>query len=364
MLWWKCGCLQIVSYETCQSPSSEISTKWKKLKSFVTGKIQYIELGIFSFNSKVYYLTRGFIASTRALNLLTRAFSLLTCGFELVTRGFEFATRGFKLVTQGFELATHAVELVTRGFQLWKRKSCNWTRNSKIWTRNSYIWTHNSQRVTRVLLFHLKFEWIVFILAITIKRKSMQYLQKVSSNLPNKLLQWFFRSSPPEALLGKGVLKICSKFSGEHPCQSVISIKLQSNSIETTLRYGCSPVNLLHIFRKTFAENTSGGLLLYLFSLVSYKVHQKLIWPFNVWCALKGHTYFCSWKLQVFLSIYDIWVDITRQINKQNDEIRLSHYFFHFINLILSLVFWSKVLLSRKSKKNETHFPSKVGNVT
>ena len=27
-------------------------------------------------------------------------------------------------------------------------------------------------------------------------------------------------------LLGKGVLKICSKFTGEHPCQSVISVKL------------------------------------------------------------------------------------------------------------------------------------------
>ena len=106
---------------------------------------------------------------------------------------------------------------------------------------------------------------------------------------------------------------------------SVISIKLQSNSIEITLQYGCSPVNLLHIFRKTFPENTSGGLLLYLFSLVSYKVHQKLIWPFNGWCALKGHTYFCSWKLQVCLSICDIWMDITRQIIKQNDEIRQSH---------------------------------------
>ena len=35
------------------------------------------------------------------------------------------------------------------------------------------------------------------------------------------------RSSHLEAFLGKGVLKICSKFTGEHPCQSVISIKLQ-----------------------------------------------------------------------------------------------------------------------------------------
>ena len=42
-------------------------------------------------------------------------------------------------------------------------------------------------------------------------------------------------SSPPEVFLGKGVLKICSKFTGEHPCQSVISIKLLINFIEITL---------------------------------------------------------------------------------------------------------------------------------
>ena len=35
------------------------------------------------------------------------------------------------------------------------------------------------------------------------------------------------RSSPPEVYLGKGVLKICRKVTGEHPCQSAISIKLK-----------------------------------------------------------------------------------------------------------------------------------------
>ena len=35
-----------------------------------------------------------------------------------------------------------------------------------------------------------------------------------------------YRSSPPEVFLGKAVLKICSKFTGEHPCRSAISIKL------------------------------------------------------------------------------------------------------------------------------------------
>ena len=70
-------------------------------------------------------------------------------------------------------------------------------------------------------------------------------------------------SSPPEVLLGKLVLKICSKFTGEHPGQSAISVKLLCNLIQFALLHRCSPVNLLHIFRTSFPKNTSGGLLLY-----------------------------------------------------------------------------------------------------
>ena len=33
----------------------------------------------------------------------------------------------------------------------------------------------------------------------------------------------------PEVFLGKRVLKICSKFTGEHPCRSAISKKLLSS---------------------------------------------------------------------------------------------------------------------------------------
>ena len=39
-----------------------------KIKVFVASEIQYFEIEIFSFNSYVYYLTRGFIAPTRAFN--------------------------------------------------------------------------------------------------------------------------------------------------------------------------------------------------------------------------------------------------------------------------------------------------------
>ena len=70
------------------------------------------------------------------------------------------------------------------------------------------------------------------------------------------------RSSHPEVFLGKAILKICSKFTGKHPCRRVISIKLLCNSIEITLRHGFSPVNLLHIFRTSLYKNTSGGLFI------------------------------------------------------------------------------------------------------
>ena len=46
------------------------------------------------------------------------------------------------------------------------------------------------------------------------------------------------------------------KSTGEYPCRSMISIKLQSN-----FSMG-SPVNLLHIFRTPLYKNTWGELLL------------------------------------------------------------------------------------------------------
>ena len=57
-----------------------------------------------------------------------------------------------------------------------------------------------------------------------------------------------------EVFLEKGVLKIFSKFTGEHPCLC--------NFLEITLWHGCFLVNLLHIFRTLFLKNTLGWLLL------------------------------------------------------------------------------------------------------
>ena len=131
----------------------------------------------------------------------------------------------------------------------------------------------------------------------------------------------FSKSSDPEVFLRRGVLKICNKFTGEHPCRSVISIKLllkshfgmsvllyicyifsehlfletpldgcfwitimkhlaqrkklvrglstwkiyivtNFNFIEIALWHGCYPVNFQHIFRTPFPRNASGWLLL------------------------------------------------------------------------------------------------------
>ena len=82
---------------------------------------------------------------------------------------------------------------------------------------------------------------------------------KINKNFFNLKL---FRSSQPEVFLKKGVPKICIKFTGEHPCQSVISIKLQSRFFEIALPHECSPLNLLRIFRTLFPRNTSEWLLL------------------------------------------------------------------------------------------------------
>ena len=79
-------------------------------------------------------------------------------------------------------------------------------------------------------------------------------------------LKLIFKSSHPEEFLVKGVLKIFSKFTGEHPCQSAISIKLLCKVIEIALRYGCSPVDLLHIIRTPFSKNTSRRILKHFFS--------------------------------------------------------------------------------------------------
>ena len=119
-------------------------------------------------------------------------------------------------------------------------------------------------------------------------------------NLIGYSIHWLLqtRSSPPEVFFRKGFLKIWSKFTGEHPYRSVISIKLQSNFIETTLRHGCSSLNLLHIFRTPFYKSTYGGLLLANEVLLHCIWHEiqitfKILHALENVISCKQHSLFC-----------------------------------------------------------------------
>ena len=96
----------------------------------------------------------------------------------------------------------------------------------------------------------------IWALLIRLSQKYFDKIQRGKDALQQSMTvtssKVFFRSSPQEFFLGKGVLKIRRKFAGEHPSRSVISIKLQCNFIEITLWHGCSPVNLLLIFKTSF----------------------------------------------------------------------------------------------------------------
>ena len=64
------------------------------------------------------------------------------------------------------------------------------------------------------------------------------------------------RSSRPEVFLGKGVLKICRKFTGEHPCRSVISIKLLYSFIALQLYWNHSLAWVFSCKYATYFQNT------------------------------------------------------------------------------------------------------------
>ena len=99
-------------------------------------------------------------------------------------------------------------------------------------------------------IFHLVLFWRISV----ILESYFRYYRSVQVQFDTS------RSRHPEVFLEKAVPKICSKFTGEHPGRSVISIKLLCNFIEIVLWQGCSFVNLPHIFSTPFIKNISGWL--------------------------------------------------------------------------------------------------------
>ena len=68
--------------------------------------------------------------------------------------------------------------------------------------------------------------------------------------------------------LGKSVLKICSKFTGEHPGQRVISIKWLCNFIEIARGHESSPV---HLWRAASEKKIAKTSLLYIIKISKRK---------------------------------------------------------------------------------------------
>ena len=80
----------------------------------------------------------------------------------------------------------------------------------------------------------------------------------------SKLTETYYKyqKQPPRGVLRKTCSESMQQIYRRTPMLNVTSIRLLCNFIEITLRHGCSPVNLLSIFRTRFTKNTSGLLLL------------------------------------------------------------------------------------------------------
>ena len=130
----------------------------------------------------------------------------------------------------------------------YSRSSCKWHSTCK-WWQNSSISIKNWKKIELVISNDGRIRGAI----VLTKTNEAEHLIRRPINR-------LYRSNSSEVFLGKGVLKICSKFKGVHPYRSVISTKLQNNFIEIALRHGYYPVNLLHIFGTPFPKNNFGGL--------------------------------------------------------------------------------------------------------
>ena len=90
---------------------------------------------------------------------------------------------------------------------------------------------------------------------------TMQHMEMITT-LPIQIA--YYRSSPPDVFLGKVFWKYAAN--------------LPKNTHAEVVLHGCSPVNLLHIFRTPFPRNTSGWLLLILYYFQADDRHNRKAW--------------------------------------------------------------------------------------
>ena len=89
------------------------------------------------------------------------------------------------------------------------------------------------------------------------------------------------RSSPSEVFLEKGVLKMCSKFTGEHPCRGGISIKLLKSHFGMGVLLHICCMFAEHLFLRTPLEGCFCHLQVWkmtrkIFFIVKEQVHLLL----------------------------------------------------------------------------------------
>ena len=109
--------------------------------------------------------------------------------------------------------------------------------------------------------------------------------------------------------------------------------KLLCSFIEITLPYGCSPVNLLHIFKTPFYKNTYRDLLLkntveilFIFRPERYK---------EIWLYLFASTFFvgvtilqfCNYKF-INLKFRNSWKDISKHLILSETSLKADSSFF------------------------------------
>ena len=107
----------------------------------------------------------------------------------------------------------------------------------------------------------------------------------------------------------------------------MISIKLFSNLIEIAFWHGCSPVNLLHIFRTPFYKNTYEGLL-QLLLLRAASTHFVAIFPFT------PILFFCRILeiIKIKVNVDTKWVE-TAHISIESTEKSIKNRNEPFVNL-------------------------------
>ena len=133
----------------------------------------------------------------------------------------------------------------------WSLFSWIWTEYGDLRSKSPYsVWIQENKDQKKLRIWKLFTQW--------------NLLWKRKNSLPHQIIicQWFClnnktnRSSLPEVLLGKGVLKIHSKFTGEHPCWSAISNEVAKPLYWNHISAWVFSCKFAAYFRTCFPKNT------------------------------------------------------------------------------------------------------------